>query len=49
MYSPDINKREAIRHLPNSPLSKREIKNQFLLSPFCFLLSAFSFPEITYG
>ena len=43
MYSPDINKREAIRHLPNSPLSKREIKNKFPLSPFCFLLSAFSF------
>ena len=42
MYSPDINKREAIRHLPNSPLSKREIKNKLLLS-------AFSFPEITYG
>lgn len=37
MYSPDINKREAIRHLPNSPLSKREIKNKLL--PFFFLLS----------
>ena len=39
MYSPDINKRGAIRHLPNSPLSKREIKNKFPLSAFCFLLS----------
>ena len=42
MYYPDINKREAIRHLPNSLLSKREIKNKFPLS-------AFSFLQITYG